>query len=202
MSKLLLASSSAYRSTLLERLQLPFDCYSPNIDERLLEGESGCQQAQRLSLEKARAAAAKFPEAIIIGSDQVAELDRELHKEQAVETEQNRILGKPGNHAQAVEQLTAQSGRRVLFHTGLAVIHRGVEKSLVNTTEVDFRELTADQIENYLSIEKPYDCAGSFKAESLGVSLFRAVNSNDPTSLIGLPLIELCNLLREFGVDI
>ncbi len=90
----------------------------------------------------------------------------------------------------------------MLFHTGLAVIHQGVEKSLVNTTEVDFRELTTDQIEDYLRIEKPYDCAGSFKAESLGISLFHAVNSNDPTSLIGLPLIELCNLLREFGVKI
>ena len=148
---------------------------------------------ERLSLEKARAAAAKFPDSVIIGSDQVAELNTQ---------QQNRVLGKPGNHAQAVKQLTAQSGQRVLFHTGLAVIYQGVEKSLVNTTEVDFRELTADQIEDYLRIEEPYDCAGSFKAESLGVSLFRAVNSNDPTSLIGLPLIELCNLLREFGIEV
>jgi septum formation protein len=193
MSKLLLASSSAYRSALLKRLQLPFDCYSPNIDECPLEGENGYQQAERLSLEKARAAAAKFPDSVIIGSDQVAELNTQ---------QQNRVLGKPGNHAQAVKQLTAQSGQRVLFHTGLAVIYQGVEKSLVNTTEVDFRELTADQIEDYLRVEEPYDCAGSFKAESLGVSLFRAVNSNDPTSLIGLPLIELCNLLREFGIDV
>ena len=198
MSKLLLASSSAYRSALLKRLQLPFENYSPNIDESLLEGENGYQMAQRLSLEKARAVAAKFPDAIIIGSDQVAELSKELPEG----SQHSRILGKPGNHAQALEQLTAQSGHKVLFHTGLAVIHQGVEKSLVNTTEVDFRELTTDQIEDYLRIEKPYDCAGSFKAGSLGISLFHAVNSNDPTSLIGLPLIELCNLLREFGVKI
>jgi septum formation protein len=193
MNKLLLASSSIYRKALLERLQLPFDCYSPDIDESLLENETGHQQAQRLAVQKAQAAATKFPEAITIGSDQVAEL---------VTPKQHRILGKPGNHAQAVEQLRAQSGQRVYFHTGLAVIYRGVEKVIVDTTEVDFRELTTDQIEAYLQTEKPYDCAGSFKAEALGISLFTAVNSSDPTSLIGLPLIQLCNLLREFDIDI
>jgi septum formation protein len=193
MNKLLLASSSIYRKALLERLQLPFDCYSPNIDERLLENETGYQQAQRLAMQKARTAALKFPDAIVVGSDQVAEL---------VTAQQHRILGKPGNHAQAIEQLTAQSGQRVCFHTGLAVIYRGVEKAIVDTTEVDFRELTSDQIEEYLQTEKPYDCAGSFKAEALGISLFTAVNSSDPTSLIGLPLIQLCNLLREFNIDI
>ena len=193
MNKLLLASSSIYRKALLERLQLPFDCYSPDIDESLLKNETGYQQAQRLALQKARAAAIKFPEAIIIGSDQVAEL---------VTPQQHRILGKPGNHAQAVEQLRAQSGQRVCFHTGLAIISRGVEKAIVDTTEVDFRDLTTDQIEGYLQTEKPYDCAGSFKVEALGISLFTAVNSSDPTSLIGLPLIQLCNLLREFGIKI
>jgi septum formation protein len=201
MSKLVLASSSVYRKALLERLQLPFDCYSPNIDESLLQGESGYQLAQRLSLQKAQAVGAKFPDSIIIGSDQVAELVAP-NKQNTNGSQQNRILGKPGNHSQAVNQLTAQSGQRVLFHTGLAVIYQGVEKSIVNTTEVAFRELTLDQIENYLCREKPYDCAGSFKAESLGVSLFRAVNSNDPTSLIGLPLIELCNLLAEFDIEV
>jgi septum formation protein len=199
MNKLLLASSSIYRKTLLERLQLPFDCYSPDIDESLLKNETGHQQAQRLALQKARAAATKFPEAIIIGSDQVAEL---ITTQQDDSSEVNRILGKPGNHAQAVEQLSAQSGQRVSFHTGLAVIYQGVERALVDTTEVDFRELTAEQIERYLRAEKPYDCAGSFKAEALGISLFNAVNSSDPTSLIGLPLIQLCNLLRQFDIEI
>ncbi len=201
MTKLVLASSSAYRKALLERLQLPFECYSPNIDERSLDAESAYQMALRLSLKKARAVSAKFPDSPIIGSDQVAELVS-TDRQNTESTLQNNILGKPGNHAQAVEQLNAQSGKKVLFHTGLAVIYRGLEKSTVNTTEVQFRTLTAGQIEYYLRREKPYDCAGSFKAESLGVSLFRAVNSSDPTSLIGLPLIELCNLLRELDVDI
>jgi septum formation protein len=201
MAKLVLASSSAYRKALLERLQRPFECYSPNIDERRLEGENGLQLAERLALHKARAIVPRFPEAIIIGSDQVAELVGS-DKQAAGGSQQHRILGKPGNHAQAVKQLTAQSGQRVLFHTGLAVVYQGREKSIINTTVVDFRELTDNQIENYLHIEKPYDCAGSFKAESLGVSLFRAVSSNDPTSLIGLPLIELCNLLSEFDTEI
>ena len=198
MNKLILASSSVYRKALLERLQIAFDCYSPDIDESPLEHETGHQQTQRLSLQKARAVAEKFPEAIIIGSDQVAE----LNSQQADGSLHNRILGKPGKHAQAVAQLTAQSGQRVFFHTGLAVIYQGVEKYTVNTTEVNFRELNGQQIEDYLSIEKPYNCAGSFKAESLGISLFRSVASDDPTSLVGLPLIELCKLLREFGVEI
>ncbi len=194
MNKLILASSSAYRKALLERLQLPFECCSPAIDESPLKAETGHQQAQRLALQKARAVAEKYPEAIIIGSDQVAELK--------VSDKPCAILGKPGNHVQAVKQLAAQSGQSVSFHSGLAVIYGGVEKSVVDSTEVEFRELTEEQIEHYLSIEKPYDCAGSFKAESLGISLFKAVNSNDPSSLIGLPLIALCKLLREFDIEI
>ncbi len=201
MTKLVLASSSTYRQALLERLQLPFECCSPNIDERSLDGESAYQQALRLSLQKSRAIAAILPDRVIVGSDQVAELVSSKQHNTG-RNQQNRILGKPGNHAKAVEQLTAQSGNTVLFHTGLAVIYRGLEKTIVNTTEVQFRALTADQIEHYLRREQPYDCAGSFKAESLGVSLFNSVNSSDPTSLIGLPLIELCNLLREFDIDI
>ena len=194
MNKLILASSSAYRKALLERLQLPFECYSPDIDESPLEAENGHQQAQRLALEKARDVAEKFPEAIVIGSDQVAELNNS--------DQQATILSKPGDHVQAVKQLSAQSGQRVSFHSGLAVICDGQEKSLVDSTEVEFRELSEEQIENYLRIEKPYDCAGSFKAESLGISLFKAVNSNDPSSLIGLPLIALCELLRELDVKV
>jgi len=198
MNSLVLASSSSYRKALLERLQLPFTCYTPNIDERALDGEKAVDMAQRLSVEKARAVAEKFPGAIIIGSDQVAELVETLPGG----TRRNSIIGKPGNHQRAVEQLTAQSGQTVYFHSGLAVIGQGLEKSLVNTTEVDFRALSATEIESYLRREKPYDCAGSFKAESLGISLFENVTSDDPSSLIGLPLIELCRLLRQFDIAI
>jgi septum formation protein len=203
MKKLVLASSSAYRKALLERLQLPFECDSPNIDESSIHGETGPQQAQRLSRLKARAVAEKFPDAIIIGSDQVAELITCRAADSQHNCLQERIiLGKPGSHAQAVNQLIAQSDQRVSFHSGLTVIYQAVEKSAVDTTEVQFRALSDNQIEHYLRKEQPYDCAGSFKAESLGISLFKAVNSNDPTSLVGLPLIALCKLLREFEVDI
>lgn len=198
MNKFILASSSIYRKALLERLQLSFDCYPPNIDESPLKGESGRQLAQRLALEKARVVALKYPDAVIIGSDQVPELTLDGPDG----SQQTSILGKPGNHAQALKQLTVQSGQRVRFHSGLAVIYQGVEKITVDSTEVVFRKLSKSEIERYLQIDQPYDCAGSFKAESLGISLFSAVNSNDPSSLIGLPLITLCRLLREFGLDI
>lgn len=198
MNSLVLASSSSYRKALLERLQLPFTCCSPDIDESPVEGEKATELAQRLSLEKARAVAGRFPEAIIIGSDQVAE----LVVLEAGKTRQSRIIGKPGNHQQAVAQLTAQSGQKVYFHSGLAVIGQGMEKSLINTTEVDFRELGSREIESYLRREQPYNCAGSIKSEALGISLFNRVASDDPSSLIGLPLIELCKLLRQFGMDI
>jgi septum formation protein len=198
MNKLVLASSSTYRKLLLERLQLPFECHSPEVDESRQIAETGHQLAQRLSLQKARVVGEAFPDSIIIGSDQVAE----LLVTEPEGSQQATIIGKPGNHQQAVKQLTAQSGHRVSFHTGLAVIYQGVEKSIVDTTEVDFRPLTEHQIEHYLRTEKPYDCAGSFKAESLGISLFSGITSNDPTSLIGLPLIKLCELLREFDIEV
>ena len=198
MNTLVLASSSSYRKGLLERLQLPFTCCTSDIDESPVEGEKATELAQRLSLEKARAVAGRFPEAIIIGSDQVAE----LVLSEAGKTRQSRIIGKPGNHQQAVAQLTAQSGQKVYFHSGLAVIGQGMEKSLINTTEVDFRELGSREIESYLRREQPYNCAGSIKSEALGISLFNRVASDDPSSLIGLPLIELCKLLRQFGMDI
>ena len=198
MNRLVLASSSSYRKALLERLKLPFSCCSPDIDESPATGEKATALAERLSLEKARAVTEKFPEAIVIGSDQVAELVETASDG----TEHNSILGKPGNHQQAVAQLTAQSGQTVYFHSGLAVIGRGIEKSLVNTTEVNFRELSSGEIESYLRREQPYDCAGSFKSEALGITLFKKVSSNDPTSLIGLPLIDLCQLLRQFDMDI
>ena len=198
MNRLVLASSSSYRKALLQRLQLPFSCSSPNIEETAFKDETAIELAQRLSLEKARVVADKYPDSLVIGSDQVAELVETLPGG----TQRSTILGKPGSHQQAVTQLTAQSGQKVYFHSGLAVIGQGREKSLVNTTEVNFRTLSSREIENYLSREKSYDCAGSFKAESLGISLFESVVSDDPSSLIGLPLIDLCRLLRQFGMEI
>lgn len=198
MHRLVLASSSSYRKALLERLQLPFSCCSPNVDETALRGEAAIGLAHRLSLEKAREVAKKYPDSVVIGSDQVAELVEILPGGK----QSNTILGKPGSHRQATAQLTAQSGQKVYFHSGLTVIGQGREKSLVNTTEVNFRALSTQEIETYLSREKPYDCAGSFKAESLGISLFESVVSDDPSSLIGLPLIDLCRLLRQFDVEI
>ncbi len=159
-----------------------------------MAAESAPQLAERLALEKARAVADKFPNAVVIGADQVAEVN-------------GALLNKPFTHEQAVAQLTAQSGQLVLFHSGLAVIQiqpdgQIQQHSLVNTTEVEFRSLTMAQIDHYLISEQPYDCAGSFKAEGLGISLFSAVRSNDPTSLIGLPLIDLCSILPQFSIKV
>ena len=194
MSNLVLASSSTYRKSLLERLAIEFSCCSPNIDESPLAAESAPQLTERLALEKARAVADRFPNAVVIGADQTAELN-------------GALLNKPLTHEQAVAQLSAQSGQQVLFHSGLAVMQvepngQLKQHSLVNTTEVEFRSLTLAQIERYLTSEQPYDCAGSFKAEGLGISLFSAVRSNDPTSLIGLPLIDLCSILPQFSIKV
>ena len=194
MSNLILASSSSYRKSLLQRLNIEFTCSSPDIDESALIGESAMALAERLALEKAQAIASLFPNAVVIGADQVAELE-------------GTILGKPGTHKQAMSQLTTQAGKPVLFHSGLAVVQTQGDgsmqrHSLVNTTEVTFRKLSSAQIDEYLFSEQPYDCAGSFKAEGLGISLFTAINSNDPTSLIGLPLIELCSVLPKFSINI
>jgi len=194
MSNLVLASSSTYRKSLLERLAIEFSCCSPNIDESALAVESAPQLTERLALEKARAVADRFPNAVVIGADQTAEVN-------------GALLNKPLTHEQAVAQLSAQSGQQVLFHSGLAVIQiepngQLKQHSLVNTTEVEFRSLTFAQIERYLTSEQPYDCAGSFKAEGLGISLFSAVRSNDPTSLIGLPLIDLCSILPQFSIKV
>ena len=194
MSNLILASSSSYRKSLLQRLNIEFSCSSPDVDESALAGESAAALAERLALEKAQAIANQFPNAVVIGADQVAELN-------------GTILDKPGNHHQAVTQLTAQSGQRVLFHSGIAIVRLQADGemqqySLINTTEVTFRPLSQRQIEQYLVTEQPYDCAGSFKAEGLGISLFTAINSNDPTSLIGLPLIDLCSVLPQFSISI
>lgn len=193
MQSIILASASSYKKMLLERLGIPFTCCAPDIDESPKSAESGAALSQRLAEEKAHHIVQQFPQALVIGADQVAVLD-------------GQILGKPGNHQRAVAQLSAQSGRTVLFHTAISMARFALGKleykSHINSTEVVFRQLSQQQINHYLEIEQPYDCAGSFKSEAMGISLFSAINSNDPTALIGLPLIDLCSMLVEWDVDI
>lgn len=188
-NRLILASSSAYRRELLARLQLPFSCQSPAIDESPLPKESPSQLALRLARQKAEAVALHQPAAIVIGSDQVAAVDGVL-------------LGKPGTEAKAVQQLMLCTGKRVTFYTGLCV--QLGKKALSDVVEysVEFRDFDEDTALRYIRIEQPLDCAGSFKCEGLGVSLFKRQCGDDPTSLIGLPLIRSCEFLREFGVAI
>ena len=187
---LILASTSAYRRELLSRLHLPFEVVAPGVDESPAPGETPEALAGRLALAKARAVASRRPEAVVIGSDQVADLDGEA-------------LGKPGTHARAVQQLRRMRGRKVLFHTALAVVHgdAGFERALTISVAVSFRELTDAEIEHYLRTEQPYDCAGSAKCETLGIALLSAIESDDPTTLVGLPLIRTCELLRQAGID-
>jgi len=191
MKTLVLASTSPYRRELLERLGLPFETASPNVDETALTYETPEQLVKRLAKLKARAVAVDFPDALIIGSDQVAVLD-------------NQILGKPGNHETAVQQLSNASGKKVLFITGLCLLSSATGKAQVSVDifSVEFRQLSASQIENYLQREKPYDCAGSFKSEGLGISLFERMEGDDPNALIGLPLITLINMLSTEEVDV
>jgi septum formation protein len=187
---LVLASTSPYRRELLERLRLPFDTLSPDVDETPAPGEACKTTSVRLALAKARAGAALRPDAVVIGSDQVAELD-------------GAPIGKPGSHERAVSQLRAMSGRTVAFHTAVAVVRRDLhyERALVASVRVSFRQLDVAQIEHYLRAETPYDCAGSAKAEALGIALVDAIESDDPTALVGLPLIRTCSLLREAGLE-
>lgn len=187
--QIILASSSPFRRALLERLGLPFSTVSPDLDERREPDESPEAMVQRLSAAKAAAVLQEHPGALVIGSDQAAVLG-------------GKVLGKPGGHPQAVNQLSACSGREVFFHTGLCVLGGGLELSHMDCTRVRFRELTDDEIERYLKREQPYQSAGSFKVEGLGISLFESVDSEDPTALIGLPLIALCRLLRQAGISI
>lgn len=191
MRRLLLASSSPYRRELLSRLRLPFDCRAPHIDETAKPGESPEQLVRRLSREKTQALAETHPDHLIIGSDQVAVLD-------------DRIIGKPHTFERAREQLLSCSGRRLDFLTGLALLdsRSGVEQLDCLSFSVHFRELSEAQIDRYLSAEKPFDCAGSFKAEGLGISLFRTTEGEDATSLIGLPLIRLVDMLNSAGIEI
>lgn len=188
---LILASSSIYRQQLLQRLRLPFTAVSPDIDETPRPTEHAADTALRLAEQKARALADRFPDALIIGSDQVAILNGE-------------VISKPGNHANAVQQLTAASGRSVYFHTALCLLNSGNAEvqTKIASNEVKFRRLTAEQIERYLRAEKPYDCAGSAKCEGLGITLIESIRGDDPNALIGLPLIELTTMLMRAGVSV
>lgn len=187
---LILASTSRYRRELLERLRLPFEVHAPDVDETPRPGEPPAALAQRLALAKAQAVSVRFPEAVVIGSDQVADLD-------------GTPVGKPGAHDRAVAQLRAMRGRRVVFQTAVAVIRAstGYVGAALAPVTVRFRALDDAEIEHYLTTEKPYDCAGSAKAEALGIALLETIDSDDPTALIGLPLIRTCALLRAAGID-
>ena len=187
---LILASTSPYRRELLQRLRLPFEVLAPAVDESPQPGEAPAELAVRLALAKAHAVASKRPHAVVIGSDQVAELD-------------GQAIGKPHDHERAVAQLQRMSGREVRFHTAVAVVHQdaGFAHTDAAMVVVRFRVLTQTEIENYLRAEQPYDCAGSAKAEALGIALMAAIDSDDPTALIGLPLIRTCALLRQAGLD-
>jgi septum formation protein len=187
---LVLASTSRYRRKLLERLRLPFDVVAPEVDEAPLPGERPAEIAQRLARAKADAVAALRPQAAVIGSDQVADLDGEA-------------IGKPGDHARAVAQLQRMSGRRVVFQTAVCVVRAdtGFARTLLAPVAVTFRTLAHAEIERYLRTEQPYDCAGSAKCETLGIALIASIDSDDPTALVGLPLIRTCALLREAGID-
>ncbi|SEK56853.1 septum formation protein [Roseateles sp. YR242] len=189
--RLVLGSTSRYRRELLARLQWPFDVASPDVDETPRPDEAPQALARRLALAKAQAVASRWPEAIVIGSDQVADLD-------------GQPLGKPGNHERAVAQLRAMRGKTVIFHTALAVVCQssGFTATDLAPVEVRFRDLSDAEIEAYLRAEQPYDCAGSAKAEGLGISLLDAIQSDDPTALIGLPLIRTCTLLRQAGLSL
>lgn len=188
---LILASSSPYRRLLLEKLALPFQCASPQVDETPHPGETPRELAVRLAESKAKALAGEFPGHLIIGSDQVACID-------------GHTLGKPGGREAAIEQLLLASGKTASFLTALYLWHSGERRGLsdLDTTTVHFRPLGRQQIENYVDREKPYDCAGGFKSESLGIALFQRIDSDDPNALIGLPLIRLVSLLQQFGVSV
>lgn len=183
---LILASTSRYRRELLERLRLPFHVARPDTDETPLPGETPADLARRLALGKARAIAARQPEAWVIGSDQVAELH-------------GQALGKPGTREHAVAQLTAMSGREVHFHTAVSLVRGEAVLERQDITVVRFRDLQTEEIERYVEAEQPLDCAGSFKCEGLGIALFRSIDSQDPTALVGLPLIALSAMLRQAG---
>lgn len=187
---LVLASTSPYRRELLQRLRLPFEVVAPQVDETPRPGEAPAALAERLALAKAQAVAAARPQAVVIGSDQVADLD-------------GTPLGKPGDHARARAQLQRMSGRMLRFETAVAVVHAaaGFAQTRRSTVTVQVRTLRDADIERYLALEQPYDCAGSARSEGLGIALLDAVHSDDPTALVGLPLIATAALLRAAGLD-
>ena len=187
---LILGSTSRYRREMLQRLRIPFDVRSPHVDETPGAGEAPADLALRLAVAKARAVAQLHPNAVVIGSDQVADLD-------------GQPIGKPGSHDKATEQLRAMRGKAVVFQTAVAVVSlaRDYEGSALVPVTVRFRDLSDAEIEHYLLTEQPYDCAGSAKSEALGIALLSAIESDDPTALVGLPLIKTCELLRAAGID-
>lgn len=187
-SKLILASGSVYRARLLERLQIPFELRPPDIDESTQPGETAYRLAERLAIHKAKAIQSVPGDPVIIGSDQVAACD-------------NRLLGKPGTMERAIEQLRFCSGKHMVFFTGVALWRPAHDdlRSTVVSIEVNLRRLSTAEIESYVAKDQPLDCAGSFRWESLGISLFHAIRGDDPTALEGLPLITLCELLRQQG---
>ena len=189
MPRIVLASTSTYRRELLTRLQVPFEIASPETDESALPGEAPAATAERLSLAKARAVASSFPDALIIGSDQVAFLE-------------DRRFGKPLTRDRAIEQLRFMRGHTVTFHTGICLLNSATGQSQIRgvSTEVAFRPLSDAEIERYLDKEHPYHCAGSAKSEGLGIALLSSMRGDDPNALIGLPLIVLCEMLRAEGV--
>jgi len=189
--RIVLGSTSVYRKQLLERLGLKFVAAAPDIDESSRLDESPDNLVVRLAESKAIAVAGRFPESLVIGSDQVACI-------------KGKILGKPGSRSAAIKQLTAASGRKVTFLTGLCLLNTatGRTQTLCEPFHVHFRSLDSGQIERYLDKEKPYDCAGSFKSEGLGIALFERLEGNDPNALVGLPLIRLVQLLANEGVEV
>ncbi len=189
--KLILGSTSPYRRELLERLRIPFEVAAPQVDETALASETPQQLACRLALAKAHAVAAQFPGAVVIGSDQVADLE-------------GQALGKPGNHARATTQLQQMCGKTVVFHTAVAVVCHatGFEQLDLAQVKVQFRMLSDAEIEAYLQAETPYDCAGSAKSEGLGIALLASIENDDPTALVGLPLIRTCRMIQAAGVKV
>lgn len=189
--KLILGSTSPYRRELLTRLHIPFETASPDVDETPGASETPPQLARRLALAKAHAVAARTPDAVVIGSDQVADLE-------------GQPLGKPGTHARAVAQLQQMRGKTVVFQTAVAVVclATGFEEVDLAPVKVRFRDLSDAEIETYLQVETPYDCAGSAKSEGLGIALLESIENDDPTALVGLPLIRTCRMLQAAGIPL
>ena len=190
-TQLILASSSPFRKQLLDRLQLDFECMSPDVDESILVDETAVEYVRRLALSKARVIAQQHGDAIVIGSDQCAVLEGE-------------IIGKPGNHARALQQLRRAQGKCVRFHTAVCVLRQTGAIELIEEVpfEVEFRQLSDRQLEHYLRVEQPYQCAGSFMAEGYGACLFKRMRGDDPNALVGLPLFKLIEMLEAVGVEV